>query len=74
MKKLRYIIVLAFAVSGITSCKKDYTCTCAITSVATGKSSKSTVEIRNEKKSSAAAACRSREQNIIGYKTSCTIN
>ncbi|MBL7692716.1 MAG: hypothetical protein JNM41_14080 [Flavipsychrobacter sp.] len=74
MKKLLYIIPLSFAVLGTTSCKKDYTCTCTITSVSTGKSSRSIVEIRNEKKRSAAATCRSREQNIIGFKTSCTLN
>jgi hypothetical protein len=73
MKKAFPVFAFAALLITFASCKKDYSCTCTLTSFATGKSSSSTVTLGRQRKSAAAADCRSRESNIIGAKTTCVL-
>jgi hypothetical protein len=67
MKKLALVAVAALMIAGMTSCKKDYTCTCTVS----GTSSATTI---HDTKSKATDACNtlSTEEAILGG--SCTLN
>lgn len=54
MKKLFTIAALVFAVSAMTSCKKDYTCECKVTTAGITATSSSTI---NDTKANAEEAC-----------------
>lgn len=51
MKKLSILAVAVIFTLGLTSCKKDYTCTCTVGGVS------SATEIKDAKKSDAKDAC-----------------
>lgn len=67
----RVLLVSAFAVLALASCKKDYVCTC--TSTGNGVTGSSTTTITDTKKN-AKATCEAGSSTALGFTTTCTIN
>lgn len=67
----RVLLVSAFAVLALASCKKDYVCTC--TSTGNGVTGSSTTTITDTKKN-AKATCEAESSTLGSYTTTCTIN
>ena len=63
--------IALFAVSSLTSCKKDYTCTCTTTDSATSTTTSSSTTI-NAKKKDAEAACNT-SITLFTITTACEI-
>lgn len=76
MKRLASITLVAiFATFALTSCKKDYTCTCTTTdSSGYFQPITSTVHINNAKKKDATSACNAGTVTVGTLSTSCTLN
>ncbi|MFN5786868.1 MAG: hypothetical protein ACK457_12955 [Flavobacteriia bacterium] len=68
MKKVFFLG--AFAVLGLASCKKDYTCECTTTGGGTTITQSTTV---NGTKKDAKAACENGSSTVLGITTTCTI-
>jgi len=72
MKKL--LFVAAIAVMGLSSCKKDYTCTCVISdSSGYFPTTTTTSTIPNTTKSKAEDACKAANSTIGTLSTSCNL-
>jgi hypothetical protein len=68
MKKVLFLG--AFAVLGLASCKKDYTCSCTTTGSGTSITQTSTI---NATKKDATTSCENGSSSVAGITTTCTI-
>jgi len=76
MKKLGSIVIVAmFGAMALTSCKKDYTCTCTTTdSSGTFDPITSSIPINDAKKGDATDACDALESTVGTLTTSCNLD
>ncbi len=65
MKKV--LLVSAFAVLALASCKKDYTCECKVAGVTTSTT------VFNDTKKKAQEKCTALNETILGVEKVCTI-
>ena len=73
MKNLAVVLLMAGFVSfGLSSCKKDWTCTCTTTVL--GQTSTSTVTLKDLKKSEAEDACEGYQVSAGGVSASCELD
>ena len=68
MKKVFFLA--AFAVLGLASCKKDYTCECTTTGSGTSITQTTTI---NGTKKDAKTACENGSSTVMGITTTCKI-
>ena len=72
MKKLLSIAAVTLALVSLSSCKKDYTCTCNYTIVGFGDYEQ-TLGIPNSSKKNAESACDAWEADYANYSPTCEL-
>ncbi len=72
MKKIASIAAIAlFGAMAMTSCKKDYTCTCTYNIA--GQTTSTDFSLGKQKKKDAEAACSARVSTLAGTSVSCNL-
>jgi hypothetical protein len=69
MKKMLFLG--AFAVLGLASCKKDYTCECSLNVM--GQTTTATYTYTNVKKKDAQSACDANNSTVTGATVTCNL-
>lgn len=67
MKKILTLGLALVLVAGLSSCKKDYTCTCTVGGTAAGSTT------INDTKKNAKEKCDEGDQNLLGIVSECEI-
>lgn len=67
MKKFLFVFAIA-GVAALSSCKKEYTCTCTIDGVS------NSVEFDKMKKSEAEDKCNEGDMEVLGVKQECELD
>lgn len=74
MKKILILGAVVIFTLGITSCKKEYTCTCSTTLTGNNTTSTTTINLGKQKKKDADEACTARVTSVIGGTMTCAVD
>ena len=74
MKKLSLVAVAALFAVGLSSCKKEYTCTCTTTEQNNNTTTSTIIDLGKQKKKDADKACTARIQTVPGYTMTCAVD
>ncbi|MBS1587833.1 MAG: hypothetical protein JSS82_20055 [Bacteroidetes bacterium] len=71
MKKVFFFTALVFVIFSLTSCKKDWLCTCSNATTGIGAA---TYQVKNAAKKDAQSTCDNYDNYWKVYGTSCSLN